>query len=67
MIRHQGGHAFPTRVGEEEGLSVRDYFAAKALASLIIVNEDTHGVQTVERAWKLADMMIEQREKDSRS
>ncbi len=71
-----GGPAFPTKnyqsvvpvsTGYSEGISVRDYFAAKAMQGLI---EATVGPETVwtpdelaESAYILADAMLSQREK----
>ena len=63
-----GGPAFPhSRLGSDaDGISVRDYFAAKALAALIVDSYShdegyRHDV-TAERAYWFADAMLKARE-----
>lgn len=65
-----GGTAFPklsqdTRWGtftSTDGISVRDYFAAKAMQALIHVQVKTHQQQTASAAYEWADEMLEARE-----
>jgi hypothetical protein len=70
-----GGPAFPTQnyqtlaplpTGYSEGISVRDYFAAKAMVG-ILANDSNPGPEQVphivESAYILADAMLSQREK----
>lgn len=65
----QGGPAFPCVIGDiyYKGMTLRDYFAAKVLASLVValvVNPATigAGVTITQRAYELADAMIAARE-----
>lgn len=71
---NDGGPAFPFPSGPEprqgsyherwEGMSLRDYFAAKAISSIIGVNESFYGMQVAcERAYKWADAMLAERNK----
>jgi hypothetical protein len=65
-----GGPAFPAHpsaLGDHDGMTLRDYFAAKAMQGLI---EATVGPETVwtpdelaESAYVMADAMLSQREK----
>ena len=65
--QNNGGPAFPTlgRELETEGMTLRDYFAAKALqgfcASSSIAIEDAEAVPHV--CYQLADMMLAERAK----
>ena len=56
-------HAFPI-VGQwgvtEQGMTLRDYFAAKAMQALI--DKDTFFVDVAEGAYKVADAMLKARE-----
>lgn len=73
MLIDEGGPAFPSpRIGED-GMSLRDYFAAKAMAA-VIANPNalntrgnaltTLGEMTIpEFAYSFADAMIEARKK----
>lgn len=79
MAKHDGGPAFPysalepdpeTRqlVGsiyaDSHGMSLRDYFAAKALAAMV-TNSETLGTaaQLAPIAYRYADAMLKEREK----
>lgn len=59
--------AFPISQGGVEGMTLRDYFAAKALASIII--SDVYSVQQrgqqdqAKQAYNYADAMLEARGK----
>lgn len=61
-----GGPAFPTPMSE--GLSIRDYFAAKAMQGLIAATGDSDGVVTYDdasvaaSAYSMADAMLRARE-----
>lgn len=71
-----GGPAFPvTYPAVERGLSLRDWFAGKALQSLVVCNlasmlkacnNDINEAREVivHSAYKLADAMLEEREKE---
>jgi len=71
---NDGGPAFPQILGERyepmstEGMSLRDYFAAKAMQGLMsytFANDRYHGdlKQCVYEAYEIADTMLEAREK----
>ena len=60
-----GGPAFPTvgaGAGDETGMTLRDYFAAKAMAALIHVQVETAQQQSAESAYEWADAMLKVRE-----
>lgn len=66
-----GGRAFPGVVGPERefasGMTMRDYFAAKAMAALIIANGGvvaSLSVDTAKDAYMAADAMLAARETD---
>ena len=55
--------AFPNpHLTHETGMTLRDYFAAKAMQSLVLVKADSSWEDIVQRAWDCADVMIEMRE-----
>ncbi len=70
-----GGPAFPTKnyqsvvpvsTGYSEGISVRDYFAAKAMQAHMVGRgefADSNKQTIAECAYKMADAMLSQREK----
>lgn len=53
--------AFPTSFSE--GMRMRDYFAAKALQGMLSNPTVGRDKMVVESAWKIADMMLAEREK----
>lgn len=56
-----GGPAFPCWEGNEtEGMTLRDYFAAKALANLYTHTENSPD-KAAEWAYQVADAMLEAR------
>ena len=57
-----GGPAFPEEFGNEPGMTLRDYFAAKAM-QVFIANNDTDWDQDVQDAYAIADKMLKEREK----
>lgn len=63
-----GGPAFPCYDAKgfvSEGMSIRDYFAAKALASMDTDGYTLIGMQSiVQRAYCLADAMLAERQKE---
>ena len=71
MSIKDGGPAFPyvvtfkegTDVRYEEGLSLRDYFAAKALQALI-EKYDESTVEISVAAYEFADQMLKAREEE---
>jgi ketol-acid reductoisomerase len=59
-----GGPAFPTGTGVtpyNPGMTLRDYFAAKAMQSLITVQFQTKQAQSAETAYEWADAMLKAR------
>lgn len=61
---NDGGRAFPTQLGQCDGMSLRDWFAGQALQALIARNED--GNVNVSVAYKVADAMLLARETTAR-
>ena len=64
MIKDTGGPAFPAFKEQSDGMTLRDYFAAKALAALIIANTAPGGgwPPFAERtAYLVADAMLKAR------
>ena len=60
-----GENAYRAMQQGNTGMTMRDYFAARAMEALIN-NEKENNVQTVAwSAYRMADAMLEQREKDS--
>ena len=51
-----------TSIGGEGGMDLRDYFAAKAMQSLITVQFQTKQAQSAETAYEWADAMLKARE-----
>ena len=70
MEKNNGGSAFPTSnyqkivpisTGYSEGMTLRDYFAAKAMQSIAEARPNTFIDAIAELAYKLADAMLEAR------
>jgi len=69
--QNNGGPAFPAPAGvshiTEQGMTLRDYFAAKALTGILSANGDANGYLEYEEnmvaknAYKLADAMLKAR------
>ena len=68
---NDGGTAFPTSnyqkivpvsTGYSEGMTLRDYFAAKAMQSFVL-NKNILLDDAAELAYKMADAMLRAREK----
>jgi len=55
--------AFPTHPESNWGMTLRDYFAAKAMQSLIVVYSDDKNLvgDYAQRAFEIADAMLEAR------
>ena len=67
MTTNTGGPAFPTinySAVYSEGMSLRDYFAAKAMAALVVVYADDKAIvdEYSQRAYAIADAMLKARE-----
>ena len=67
MSNKTGGPAFPLKeplTCDNEGLSLRDYFAAKAMQSLVsIIDGDGWMDNCAECAYRVADAMLKERGK----
>ena len=66
MSNNNGGTAFPTGVYTVEGMTLRDYFAAKAMQEMITGTymwADHEDEDLARCAYELADAMIEERNK----
>jgi hypothetical protein len=64
MSKETGGPAFPVTsnvFNDLEGMTLRDYFAAKAMQSLITVQFQTKQAQSAETAYEWADAMLKER------
>jgi hypothetical protein len=64
-IENDGGPAFPSHgsMGEviQEGQSLRDYFAAKAMQSILLLPNAIYDKDVARFAYEKADEMIEAR------
>lgn len=56
-----GGPAFPS-VNESEGMTLRDYFAAKAM-QVFMQNAETDMDEDAADAYRMADLMLKERAK----
>ena len=62
MYKETGGPAFPRgEIQTAPGMTLRDYFAAKAMQSLITIQLQTKQVATAETAYEWADAMMKAR------
>ena len=70
MSNNTGGPAFPTTKPLEhwgdpnQGMTLRDYFAAKAMAALVVVYTDDKAIvdEYSQRAYAIADAMMKARQ-----
>ena len=70
MTTNTGGPAFPGLHPSKEcryqdsGMTLRDYFAAKAMAALVVVYTDDKAIvdEYSQRAYAIADAMLEARQ-----
>ena len=60
MITETGGPAFPAFKEQSDGMTLRDYFAAKALANAY-TQHDGNPDKVAEWAYALADAMLKER------
>jgi|688.fasta_scaffold1095282_3 hypothetical protein len=63
---NNGGPAFPDSDGQTDytgGMTLRYYFAAKAMQSQIAANLNLRGEDVAKKAYKYADAMLAQRER----
>jgi hypothetical protein len=62
---HQGGPAFPQETNSllsYSGMTLRDYFAAKAMQGLLAGTTTSNGSMIVKDAYAIADGMLKARE-----
>ena len=65
MTKDTGGPAFPVEQHDKDGMTLRDYFAGKAMQALIIANPVTGGgwpTFTEKTAYLVADAMLKARQ-----
>ena len=66
LSKPDGGPAFPTHhTDSNHGMTLRDYFAAKAMTALIAfyASKDLNEKVTADLAYMQADAMLKEREK----
>ena len=56
-----GGPAFPSPYDDDEGMTLRDYFAAKAMQGLLASTTISNGMVIAKDAYLLADAMLKAR------
>ncbi len=66
-----GGGAFPVQGGlglqKSQGMTLRDYFAAKALQGMLVHDDANQDVdKAASWAYQFADAMIQEREKEEK-
>ena len=67
MSKTTGGSAFPTHLNLTQGMTLRDYFAAKAMQGICASRDEAgvliaHGYEWIaSEAYKIADAMLEAR------
>ena len=64
IVPHDLAEAGVRRLGETQGMTLRDYFAAKAMAGLIASNDEGAGdrIEDIpEYAYMIADAMLQAR------
>ena len=66
MSKKTGGPAFPIKTfdGDYRGMTLRDYFAAKAMQGLVGAPQAIPRTSIAEHAYLMADAMIAEREKE---
>jgi hypothetical protein len=60
-----GGPAFPCptiSIGQHQGMTLRDYFAAKAMQGLLAGTTTSNGSMIVKDAYAIADEMLKARQ-----
>lgn len=60
MSTWDGGPAFPVPIDDEQGMTLRDWFAGQALAGLCVnFSESRRPEACAERAYAIADAMLD--------
>lgn len=67
MIKQTGGPAFPNTAftssrNEQQGMTLRDYFAAKAMQGLLASTKTDDGAMIARDSYAMADAMLKARE-----
>lgn len=71
-MKNDGGPAFPQgndrvvlsrSIEDSQGMTLRDYFAAKAMQGLLTGNYDLYNHEMAETAYAIADAMLKARKK----
>ena len=65
-------HTFPYKIDWQQGMSLRDYFAAKALLHPwsreigLVATDECEAYEVARRAYAMADAMLKEREKEKK-
>jgi len=62
MTKDTGGPAFPT-LGHASGMSLRDYFAAKAMQGFLASGVNAPANVFATKAYEMADALLKERQK----
>jgi hypothetical protein len=65
MSKHDGGHAFPQQYDDQDGMTLRDYFAAKAMQGMFAADTSKSAIPESDKArlaYEMADAMLKERE-----
>jgi hypothetical protein len=65
MTTETGGQAFPAHFESHDGMTLRDYFAAKAMQAILSEDPDYHQkyefIDLADFSYQCADAMLKQR------
>jgi len=65
MTKETGGQAFPAHFESHDGMTLRDYFAAKAMQAILSEDPDYHQkyefIDLADFSYQCADAMLKQR------
>jgi len=65
MTKETGGQAFPAHFESDDGMTLRDYFAAKAMQAILSEDPDYHQkyefIDLADFSYQCADAMLKQR------
>jgi len=59
--QEDGGQAFPCDRHGYTGMTLRDYFAAKAMAAMVLLEEVHSEIEVAKWSYQQADAMLEER------
>jgi len=62
MIKDTGGPAFPAFKEQSDGMTLRDYFAAKAMQGFLAFGVNAPANVFATKAYEMADAMLEARQ-----